>query len=576
MLRAETVKVLSETPSLRHLAAFAGVTLAPLSGLECGGRLWGRSEDGGTQGDPITGDEFCTTLQPSLELLDSTCKAADGFAIAGADDIFAFGRRGAVLPAVKSFEREVAARCGLSLQWGKTEYFCWQGGLPEDSPTDLKLAGQVIEGVFRRGFLCWGVPMGEKEYVAAVLNEKVDQIVSEARTALERLQQNRQAAWVALKCSIWSRFEYWASLCYPSDSIPVAQALDNHLWRLLEEVCGFSILHQGLRGADTGESTISSPEGLREGWSFAAWVARQPVKLGGMGLRSLGELCRPAFLGAMEQALPRLHRGFCPALAPIVGGEEVFGDAAASDDRWRVLLASGSRIGVEFSQSWTELQREAQAAAAWLGGEVEGPLANPVASAGDGSTSGKTRSLIVEQRERQMGRVLEESLLRHHDLTARFVWSWPERDKLSSQWLLTLPGHDTFLTAEEFSECLAALLCLASPACTALVGERVGRSTVDKFGDAVMAASLPGDGFRRRHDAIKLRILGLLRWAGIEVDCEVFNVFAGLIPQEGLSRLEQGRKRQGLVPDFRLRVPARGQGPQVEELVLAELKSISS
>ena len=154
--------------------------------------------------------------------------------------------------------------------------------------------------------------MGEKEYVAAVLNEKVDQIVSEARTALERLQQHRQAAWVALKCSIWSRFEYWASLCYPSDSIPVAQALDNHLWRLLEEVCGFSILHQGLRGADTGESTISSPEGLREGWSFAAWVARQPVKLGGMGLRSLGELCRPAFLGAMEQALPRLHRGTCP------------------------------------------------------------------------------------------------------------------------------------------------------------------------------------------------------------------------------------------------------------------------
>ena len=42
------------------------------------------------------------------------------------------------------------------------------------------------------------------------------------------------------------------------------------------------------------------------------------------------------------------------------------------------------------------------------------------------------------------------------------------------------------------------------------------------------------------------------------------------------SRLEQGRKRQGLVPDFRVRVPARGQGPQVDELVLAVLKSISS
>ena len=100
---------------------------------------------------------------------------------------------------------------------------------------------------------------------------------------------------------------------------------------------------------------------------------------------------------------------------------------------------------------------------------------------------------------------------------------------------------------------------------------------MDMFGDTVMAAAVAGDGWRRRHDGFKMRILGLLRWAGVEVDCEVFNLFSGLIPQEGLSRLEQGRKRQGLVPDFRLRVPAAGGGgggPQ-GELVLAELKTIS-
>ena len=108
-----------------------------------------------------------------------------------------------------------------------------------------------------------------------------------------------------------------------------------------------------------------------------------------------------------------------------------------------------------------------------------------------------------------------------------------------------------------------------------LIGQRVGRTSVDKYGDSVMAATLAGDGWRRRHDAIKMRLFGLLRWAGIEVDCEVFNIFAGLIPQQGLSRLEQGRKRQGLVPDFRLRVPARGEGAQVEELVLAEFKTLS-
>ena len=60
--------------------------------------------------------------------------------------------------------------------------------------------------------------------------------------------------------------------------------------------------------------------------------------------------------------------------------------------------------------------------------------------------------------------------------------------------------------------------------------------------------------------------------------CEVFNIFSGLIPQEGLSRLEAGRKRQGLVPDFRVQEPSvTGEGGnQEEKLVLAELKVISS
>ena len=52
-------------------------------------------------------------------------------------------------------------------------------------------------------------------------------------------------------------------------------------------VCGFDIPTQGLR-ADGGECKISGPP-IRQGWSFAAWVARQPVKLGGMGLRSFAE-----------------------------------------------------------------------------------------------------------------------------------------------------------------------------------------------------------------------------------------------------------------------------------------------
>ena len=140
------------------------------------------------------------------------------------------------------------------------------------------------------------------------------------------------------------------------------------------------------------------------------------------------------------------------------------------------------------------LKAEAEIAAQWLGVEVEDPIGADVASAGEGYTPGSLRSNLVEHRERINGRILEDALIRHPNQAARPVFSWPERDKLSSQWLLTLPGPDTLLSSEEFTECLAALLCLPSPACAPLLGQRIGRSSVDKYGDAVMASAVAGDG----------------------------------------------------------------------------------
>ena len=69
-------------------------------------------------------------------------------------------------------------------------------------------------------------------------------------------------------------------------------------------------------------------------------------------------------------------------LTPVVGGEEEHGEGASDLGRWRVLLDSGSRVGAEFAESWRALKTEAESAAEWLGGEVEGPLAAEVASAG--------------------------------------------------------------------------------------------------------------------------------------------------------------------------------------------------
>ena len=164
------------------------------------------------------------------------------------------------------------------------------------------------------------------------------------------------AAWHALKQSVLARFDYWAQNCYPSHTIPVARMLDKGLLSLLDLVCGFPVP----KGSEQHGISLATPISGREQWSFAEWVVRQPIKCGGMGLRSYTELCRPAYIGAVELALPRLHDGFCPQLEDMVGGVDRFGDEWAG--RWTTLLESGCRAGREFAASWLLLQQETRLA----------------------------------------------------------------------------------------------------------------------------------------------------------------------------------------------------------------------
>ena len=123
--RAETVRVVESEPSLQHMAAHTATTLAPHSGLECGGQKWGETGEGGTQGDPRATQDFCITLQPSLVLLDAACGEGGGLARGGADDVFAMGPRETVLQAVQDFAVEVQGRCGLEVQLSGRRLNCF-------------------------------------------------------------------------------------------------------------------------------------------------------------------------------------------------------------------------------------------------------------------------------------------------------------------------------------------------------------------------------------------------------------------------------------------------------------------
>ena len=87
---------------------------------------------------------------------------------------------------------------------------------------------------------------------------------------------------------------------------------------------------------------------------------------------------------------------------------------------------------------------------------------------------------------------------------------------------------------------------------------------------------MPGDTWRQRHDTGKLAIVYECLSAGFIHDCEVYGLFADLIPAQAVNQrgdsLEWGRARQGLVPDFKIRVPT----PEGLTDHLAELKFVGA
>ena len=572
--RRACIDAFAEEPTLRHLAHFCAVTLAPINGLESGGSQWGEAPEGDTQGDSAASMRFCVALHPSLQRLDQACLAGGGMARAGADDITAIGPARVVFPAVEEFAREVEERCLLHWEKTKSEVFTWGGVLPPDTPEGLKLAAEEINGTIEPGFLIYGAPVGSDSYCAHQLQLIAKGIVDDAHQTAELLAGERQSLWSALRCSIVHRFDYWLQMSYPSVVEPIATWLDSELWKILESATGLSIPRTSTDSP--WNCVLPIPVMERDKQTFQEWVVRLPVRLGGFGIRSMKETSSVAFLGALEQAVPAFQgeRGVCPQLATVLGGEECFGDEATGD-RWRVMLASDCKEGKELRRLWRILQEEERQAATWLEIDMQENLGQRVGEVGGESRDGSTRGKVAEERDITWAKLVRKGLEMHpkQDRTNRPVWSWLQRDKLSAAWLQALPGPDTSLTSAEFSEAAAASLCLPSPACADRLGQVIrGAQVVDLYGEALQCTVTVGDHFRKRHDAYKMKLLQMCQWAGLDAEVEVFNLFAASIPQEGLSRMERGRKIQSIVPDMRITIPVEG------SLVpsLHEIKMISS
>ena len=352
-----------------------------------------------------------------------------------------------------------------------------------------------------------------------------------------------------------------------------------------------------LRSAEeTQEVRLSGPEA---GPVVEARV-RLPVCHKGYGLRALADIVWGAYLGGLEQAIPHFAmagprrgdplEGLLPSLAAVVGSDFL---KPGQTNRWDTLLNSGERTGAELRHAYNQIQQEIVATRAivpiadqhdFVPHEPDDPSLNPMADFA-GECKGHIQKYLLHEVERHRngrwrwevehpGQGIGGNLRQLEAL--KFC-----QTGTSSAWHTALPTAYEKLSNPQMAECAATFMGIPSPACAPQVGHRVagkvyGRHrrnagqpiVVDAYGD-VFASEPVGPGFTKRHDALKHTLQNVLDWAKIRHVLEVYNLFAALIPQQGLARLESDSKKQGLVPDFHI---IAGQGLTMEGL--AELKFI--
>ena len=96
--------------------------------------------------------------------------------------------------------------------------------------------------------------------------------------------------------------------------------MDRILWNLLEHA---TRLHIPRGDENLGVECMLQAPGVSflQGRSFQRILVHQPVKQGGLGLRSNAETSPAAFVGGVEMSLPHFtgEEGICPLLEDQVG-----------------------------------------------------------------------------------------------------------------------------------------------------------------------------------------------------------------------------------------------------------------
>jgi hypothetical protein len=505
---------------------------------------------------------FCLGMHEDLVLADRQLALDGGCAKGDMDDVYMLGTIETVLPAALAFADRLEERAGIQLNLGKSAIHSTD---PARDAAFLALDARYAR-TFKvgrldsvdlattgygagYGVMVSGIPVGDEVFVSTRINAKVDIALEHIQKTVTLLRDvHRQSLWIQLLFCLRPKLDFLAQTCH-------GPAADQAFRRFDSAILGAA-------GAAAGQS-LGGLDVLR--------VRRLelPARLYGCGLRRLATVAPAAFAGAVCRVVPMMidrtvdgevRCGFLTAQLPGLFGAGSF-DPGGEEFRFDGMLRSGCCLSSAFTNCWHTMLSSITAARGGLH-PTEGPLAAPLVGAGieENKILRKPQSAFTSALELAWFDALDAGfkLLPRGDV-ARVAWL--NADRFSTQFVNAIPSSALgfVLGNDAFAEVFATYLALPSPACAPLVGQRVGRyrDVLDPHGVKLTTLPLPGDGWRTRHDAVKHLVDRDIRQHGVPSSCEVFGLFAQLLPQQAREAVKtfSARKRQGLVPDFRITHP---------------------
>ena len=546
-VRARALLEIARHPTLRDYLPLVHAILQPRSPLYAGNKKMPfASACGGQQGDPIICQIFSIIINRIIK--EAASKMVAGFIMAQMDDCYIVGPADQATVAYHSMIAGLPP-AGLSSNVVKCVAYCCNHAAIPDLPEGVPVQMDGIEVA--------GAPIGNDNFVSNFLRLKTDRTVSLIKATASQLRTGHgQDLWSLTIYCLKPLFDHWIQTCYPTQVRAFAEEVDT---ALLSAACDASI-----------DNLACDPLVLRR--------LRQPIRLGGGGLRELADVCDAAFLGGIAQAFPFLlnhtsadgvvRAGCChAALVSYLGAGSFDPD---NDYPFRTFLASPLAAATQMQNAYDRLQNQVMAA----GNYDDLALAAPVEKlgrCGDDKLQHRFTQEIEEYR----------AVMLAQQFRARPDTDFPSQaalncDRISSVFLTALPSEENSCLDRIWRAGFAHHFGLAYSAFArhegqALRGVKLNspNSICDQYGNSLTLAKVKGcAGQIKRHDGIAWLLMDICLQAGYSCQHEANFIFRDCVPDQVFQEWQAtSNRRTGnyITPDIYIS-PGEGAPPKLVDV----------